>query len=152
MINLQNRIQALPDADAQRILTTFASHQPGFSEGRWTPELRQALHNEPELSSTATASAGELARTALCLLADDPNHGAVLEALVSGPRPARYSLLETTALLGAALFVLQTHVKIERDKAGQWTFKLEKKPTDAKLLKDLMGKLRDFGGDSNSVE
>lgn len=40
--------------------------------------------------------------------------------------------------------MLGTHVKLERDKAGRWAFKLEKKPTDVALLKSLMKNLLGF--------
>ena len=50
---------------------------------------------------------------------------------MSSPAPQRYSgFIETAAVLSAVLFVLGTHVKLERDKTGRWAFKLEKKPTD----------------------
>ena len=152
MTNLRDRIQALGDNDAQRILTTFASHQPGYSDRRFTGELVQALHNEPTLEAAEVATSGELARAALLLLADEPNHTEVPGALVSGPPPERYGLLETTVVVSAALFVLGTHVKVERDKAGQWAFKIEKKPTDNALLKALLGKLLSFAGQSGEID
>jgi len=40
--------------------------------------------------------------------------------------------------------VLGTHIKIERNAQGAWTVKVEKKPTDPKLLKLLMEKLLGF--------
>jgi hypothetical protein len=86
-----------------------------------TPDWRQALANETGVSSIGPVSEGPLARAALLVLADDPQHCEVLEALVSGPAPERYSgVIETAAVLSAVLFVLGTHVKLERDKAGQW--------------------------------
>jgi hypothetical protein len=45
------------------------------------------------------------------------------------------------------LVVLQTHVKFERDKAGRWSVKIEKKPTDNSLLKPLVQKLLSFIGE-----
>ena len=53
-------------------------------------------------------------------------------------------LVETTVVMGAVLFVLGTHMKIERNAQGAWTVKIEKKPTDPKLLKSLMEKLLGF--------
>jgi hypothetical protein len=145
-MNLEQRIQALDDRDAVRILTSFAQHQSDYyDQGTMTPDWSQALANETGVSSIGPVSEGLLARTALLVLADDPQHCEVLEALVSSPAPERYSgVIETAAVLSAVLFVLGTHVKLERDKAGQWTFKLEKKPTDVALLKSLMKNLLGF--------
>lgn len=50
---------------------------------------------------------------------NDPEWVKLMEALVIG------------------LVVLQTHVKIERDKAGRYSFKIEKRPTQEGLLKKL---------------
>jgi hypothetical protein len=52
--------------------------------------------------------------------------------------------VETAVVMGAVLFVLSTHIKIERNAQGAWTIKVEKKPTDPKLLKSLMEKLLGF--------
>jgi hypothetical protein len=46
--------------------------------------------------------------------------------------------------MGAVLFVLGTHMKIERNTQGAWTVKIEKQPTDPRLLKLLMEKLLGF--------
>jgi hypothetical protein len=43
--------------------------------------------------------------------------------------------------MGAVLFVLGTHINIERNAQGNWTVKVEKQPTDPKLLKSLIEKL-----------
>ena len=140
MATLLHRIQALSDTDAQRILTTFAKNQPGYSDSPLSPELTAALRHEPDLTAT-TASIGDLARAALLLLADDPQHRPIIDAMTSQPPAQRLGLVETAAVMGAVLFVLGTHIKIERNAQGAWTVKVEKKPTDPKLLKSLMEKL-----------
>lgn len=94
--------------------------------------------------SPATETEGELARAALRLLADDPAHRPVLTALVKGPPPQRYGVVETAAVVGVVLFVLGSHVVVERDPEGRWRFKFEKKPTDPRLLKTLMEKLMGY--------
>ena len=43
MTTLLHRIETLSDADAQRILTTFARNQPGYSDSTLSPELTAAL-------------------------------------------------------------------------------------------------------------
>jgi hypothetical protein len=143
MTTLLHRIETLSDADAQRILTIFARNQPGYSDSTLRPELTAALHHEPDLTAT-DASAGDLARAALLLLADDPQHRPIIDAMTSQPPAQHFGLMETAVVIGVVLFVLGTHIKIERDAQGTWTVKVEKKPTDPKLLKSLMEKLLGF--------
>ncbi len=82
---------------------------------------------------------GDLARSALLLLASEPDYREGLAALVASPPPQRMlGPWETMALASAVLVVLQTHFKFERDKQ---TVNLEKKPTDAQLLKAVIQKL-----------
>jgi hypothetical protein len=78
------------------------------------------------------------------LLADDPQHRPIIDAMVSQPPAQRLGLVETAVVMGAVLFVLGTYIKIERNAHGTWTVKVEKKPTDLKLLKSLMEKLLGF--------
>ena len=115
-------------------------NQPGYSDSTLSPALTAALRHEPDLTAT-TASIGDLARAALLLLADDPQHRPIIDAMTSQPPAQRLGLVETAAVMGAVLFVLGTHIKIERNAQGTWTVKIEKKPTDPKLLKSLMEKL-----------
>ncbi len=143
MTALPTRIQSLGDADAKRILATFARHQPGYRDDSLSPQVTEALRNEPDLTAVYP-SEGDLARAALLLLADDPTHRQIIETMVSNPPPERLGVVETAAVTSAVLFVLGTHVKIERDKDGRWTFKLEKKPTEISLLKSLMQKIFGF--------
>ena len=140
---IQDRISSLDDATARRVLATFARAQANPAETALTPELRQALREfapAPE-AAAAAASEGDLARAALILLADEPQYQPILTALIEGPAPARFGVLETAAVVSAILLVLQTHVKFERDKDGRWSIKIEKKPTDSSLLKPLVQKL-----------
>ncbi len=143
---IQDRIASLDDATARRVLATFARAQATPAETALTPELRQALREFATGPETAAVSAseGDLARAALLLLADDPQQQPMLTALIEGPAPTRFGVLETVAIVSAVLVVLQTHVKFERDKAGRWSVKIEKKPTDNSLLKPLVQKLLSF--------
>ncbi|MDQ2695493.1 MAG: hypothetical protein M3Z21_08990 [Pseudomonadota bacterium] len=140
MPTLETAILQLADAEAGRILDTFARHQPDYRQQSPTPELREALRADPELSPAA-ASEGELARAALLLLAGDPDRRPVLAALVQGPALQRFGVVESAAVVGGVLFVLGSHVLVERDPQGRWRCRFEKKPTDPKLLKTLMEKL-----------
>ncbi len=69
-----------------------------------------------------------------------------LAAIMDNPRPVSFSLdpVVTTAVVTAALVVLQTHVRIERDKKGKLSVLIEKKPTKDKLLKPLVQKILSF--------
>ena len=143
---MKDLIQSLDDATARRVLATFARAQATPAETALTPELRQALQEFAPAPETAAVSAneGDLARAALLLLADDPQQQPMLTALIEGPAPTRFGVLETVAIISAVLVVLQTHVKFERDKEGRWSVKIEKKPTDNSLLKPLVQKLLSF--------
>jgi hypothetical protein len=143
MTMLPHRIQTLSDAEAQRILITFARNQPEYSDTTLSPELTSALRHEPDLTVIA-ASAGDLARAALLLLADDPRHRPVIDAMINHPPAQRYGLVEAAAVIGAVLFVLGMHIAVERDEHSQWKLKIEKRPTDTTLLTLLMQKLLGF--------
>ena len=122
--------------------TVFARNQAGYSDSTISPELTAALHQELDLTATA-ASDGGLVRAAL-LLADDPQHRSIIAAMTSQLPPQSFGLVETAVVVSAVLFVLGTHIKVERNARGAWTVKVEKKPTDANLLKSLMEKLLGF--------
>ena len=118
---IQDRIASLDDATAHRVLATFARAQANPAEATLTPELRQALREfatGPEVAAVP-AGDGDLARAALLLLADDPQQQPILTALIEGPAPTKFGVLETTAVVTAVLLVLQTHVRFERDKDGR---------------------------------
>lgn len=143
---IQDRISSLDDATARRVLATFARAQAHPTETALTPELRQALREFAPGPETAAVSAseGDLARAALMLIADDSQQQPMLTALIEGPAPTKFGVLETVAIISAVLVVLQTHVKFERDKEGRWSVKIEKRPTDNSLLKPLVQKLLSF--------
>ena len=143
---VQDCIASLDDATARRVLATFARAQANPAETALTPELHQALREfaaAPE-AAASSISEGDLARAALLLLADEPQQQPMLAALIEGPAPTKFGVLETVAIVSAVLVVLQTHVKFERDKEGRWSVKIEKKPTDNSLLKPLVQKLLSF--------
>lgn len=141
---LAETISALDDAKAVRLLDSAT--RAGWRDDalKWSPELGRALreHFGPPAPESA-ASRGELARGALLALAADPQHAEPIRALIAGPAPTRFALdpVSGTLLISAALFVLQSHIEIERDKQGRWTFKFKKEPTSESLLKPLIQKL-----------
>jgi hypothetical protein len=136
--SLTDRIQSLDDATARRVLTTFARAQSPQPETQLTPALAQALREFAPEPAAGPVTEGDIARTALLLLADDPHQQPILTALINGPGPQKMAVLETTGVIVAVLMALQTQVKFERDKDGRYSFKIEKKPTDAGLLKTLI--------------
>jgi len=89
------------------------------------------------------ASEGEAARLALKLLAaSEEGEREGIEGLIDGPRVHTFADPWTGIALSAALIAaLQTHVKIERKADGTWTVKIEKRPTDAGLLAELVRKV-----------
>jgi len=82
-----------------------------------------------------------ITKSGYALLTDDPAHGPIIDAMASHQAAKQFGLVETAVVMGSVLFVLGTHVKVERNQAGKWTFRFEKKPTDAKLLTSLLEKL-----------
>lgn len=74
-------------------------------------------------------------------MAEDQSAREAIVALVSAPPPQRFDPASTLAVTAAVLLVLQTHVRFARDKAGQWSLTIEKKPTTESLLKPLVQKL-----------
>ena len=52
-----------------------------------------------------------------------------------------YDFGATIGITAAVVFVLQTHVKFDRQPDGKWSLQLEKKPTKDALLKGLVQKL-----------
>lgn len=142
-LSVKDLIQSLDDATARRVLDSIARAQTASAATTLTPELRQALREfaiSPE-TAAVSASEGDLARAALLLLADDPQQQPILAALIEGPAPTKFGVLETAAVVTAVLLVLQTHVKFERDKDGRWSIEIVKEPTDKALLMPLVQKL-----------
>ena len=81
---------------------------------------------------------GDLARTALDLLAQDPAFAEPIRLMASQPPAASQRYLDPAsaiALTTAALMVLQTRVKFKRDSSGKWSFEVDKKASSDGALK-----------------
>jgi hypothetical protein len=144
-VTLESRIESLDDATAEQLLQRFAAAQPAEDRpGTLDSSLADQFAALLGVTASPDASAGALARAALTLLARDPAHRSGIAALVESPAPQRYVVVETTLLVSAVLIALQTHLRFERDKDGKWSIKIEKKPTESSLLKDLVRKLLSF--------
>jgi hypothetical protein len=73
---------------------------------------------------------GDLARTALDLLAQDPAFAEPIRVMSRQPA--------AIALTTAALLVLQTRIKFKRDHTGQWSIEADKKALSDGTLKLLV--------------
>jgi hypothetical protein len=83
-----------------------------------------------------------VSKVLLLLFADAPQYRNVIETLVTGPAPQHYDAgIGAAATLVAIVFVLRTHIKYERKSGGDWTFKIEHRPADSRVLKSLLEKL-----------
>jgi hypothetical protein len=134
----------LDDASAQRILTTIARVR-----ARDLPEdsaqLRSALADEFKLAPThASVSAGELARQALMVLAEDPATRLAIDSMAREEGSGGLRTFDggaTIALAVAVYFALSTALDIERDKQGKWSFKMKVKPASEAAVRKLVEKL-----------
>jgi hypothetical protein len=142
---MEDLILALDDEKAESVLAAMT--QPlargGHYETGLTPELGRALAEAfgVEPGSARPATEGDVARQALLLLAQDPTRRPALAALIEGDTPRSFTVGLDVAVIAGVLILLQTHVKIEKDKDGKTSWKVEKEPTSEKLLTPLVEKL-----------
>lgn len=144
-MSLEDLLTQLDDQRAINLLQQFAKGQisklPDTSE--CSRQIAEQMRTEFGVLSVVSEplSEGALAREALLFLASTSEHREGVHYLVEHPSTERFSVVETALLFSAVLIALQTHVRVERDKSGAWTFKIEKKSTDLGLLKDIIQKL-----------
>ena len=134
------------DASIERALTVFADGHRG-SPGlvlELKDGLAEALTEAFDVERDIPSKHADLARSAIDLLAADKQYSGEVQALLSGPAPERFAVVEGALVVTSALVVLQTHVRFERKENGKWTVRIEKKPTDTALLKTLVSKLLAF--------
>ena len=129
---LAERIRELNDRTAARLLDVIANSrvQEGGVETEMSPDMAEALRAEFGIDAPPDAVApGDLARDALLLLARDPAHERELMNLLTGPETKTFGVDPVTAaVITGALVVLQTHVRIERDKNQSSEFRLQAAP------------------------
>lgn len=145
---LTQTIANLDDATATRVVQTIvgARRHAGESTTEWTPDLGPALQKEFELPAATTPTPpGDLARQTLLLLCQDERYREPILTLITNPPAERTRFvlepLGGTLLITAALFALQSHIKIERDKDGRWTFEFIKDPSKNAIISPLIEKL-----------
>lgn len=140
---MREMIEDLDDRKALNILATIAAtlKEKGY-KSEWTLDIGRALQEALQTAPREeTVSEGDVARQALLFLAEDPDYREPIRALSRGPAPERFDIGLGIALVPAVLLILQTHVRIKKDKAGKWEILIEKKPTQTNLLKPLVEQL-----------
>ena len=143
---LKEQIKQLNDKTAVHILNIIAKSrmQTEDVETEASAELVQALQSEFAVEPAEDEAApGDLARDTLLLLADDPAFKDPLMNMLTGPQAKGFGVdpIVATAVITAALVILQTRVKIEYDKKGKWSFLVERKAASDSLLKSVVQKI-----------
>ena len=88
------------------------------------------------------AEEGMLGRAALAVLLEDTQRAQAVHLLLQKPDIERFEpSLGTVATLVAVTFLLRTHIKYTRKPDGKWTFHIEHKPTDSRILSQLLTKI-----------
>ena len=117
------------------IIHTLASTHPDFSHF-------QADHTDLNKAEMPA----ELLKQTLTLLKQDPEQAAAINAMRNNPATTKSFMAGSdVAIFVAVAFLLRTHIRLERktDESGdaKWTFLLEHKPGDTKLITELFKKL-----------
>jgi hypothetical protein len=142
---MHNRIAALDDESAVAVLTAFVHslRGPKPAVSALTSDMQEALRlavpGQPQ--GTSGVADGELARTALLVLSEEPKNRRQLERLLDASELEALGLLESVGLATLVLVVLQTRARFERDKRGKVHLLFEKRPTKAGLIEPLIQKL-----------
>jgi len=141
--DLTGLIRELDDASAVRSLVAVARvlAREENVETELTAEAVAALEGSFGDAEPAAPEAGDLARSALALLARDPSMAPDVARSLNLPSTRSFDAGSAMLLASAVLVALQTHVRFERDKRGRLSLLVEKKATSDSLLSDLAQKL-----------
>lgn len=161
-MDLYERLAQLTDAEAELclngVLKGLAEMQPKYADLLASPqEMASIIRTVASDSQQALPSVGEptpqdrpkAIRVILTEIAEDPTLNPRLEAWLDTARPKLFEPVTSALVLAGIIFLLSTHVTIEYDnQAGKKKFKvkIEKKPTDIKILQ----KFFDFFGDGKA--
>jgi hypothetical protein len=143
-------IDPLTDHQAIRVLALVVDQQAPLPDPTRLRELQTALSHavdnpdlQPHLQAdTPSPTEGDLARTTLTYLAATrPKLVPVIDHAVRLAEDTTRFEPAALALGGLVLIALQTEIKIDRNTAGQWQFRLHKKAMRDSTLGQLLGKL-----------
>jgi hypothetical protein len=144
-------IDALTDHQAIRVLALVVDHQAPLPDPTRLRELEaalsQAADNDPDLRSyrrpgTSPPTEGDLARATLThVAATRPELVPVVDHAVRLAEDTTRFEPATLALGGLILIALQTEIKVDRNTAGQWQFRLHKKAMRDSTLGQLLGQI-----------
>ncbi len=143
-------IDALTDLQAVRVLALVVDHRAPLPDPAQLRELDVALAHaadHPDLRpycrpGTPPPSDGDLARATLTYLAATrPELAPVIHHAIRMAEDATRFEPTTLAVGGLALLALHTEIKIERNTAGEWQFRLHKKALRDSTLGRLLGQL-----------
>lgn len=101
-------------------------------------ELAKKLESDQNLSAQLSDIASD---TLEYLKQQNPQRKQAIEALSAADQPERFELITTAAVFTAIAVLLRTHIKIKRDTKGNWSFSLEHKAIESKLLSGILKKL-----------
>lgn len=138
--DLPAHITDLDDDEAVRLVTLLAKVEGDPTDTKCTSAQRVALRDAFDVAPDPSAEAGDLARAALQLHAQDPDNRDTLAQLLNGSSPERFLNGTTIALSTAVLVLLQTHLRFERDANGNWTVVIEKEAASTDLLRAVVHK------------
>ncbi len=143
-------IDVLTDLQVIRVLALVVDHHAPLPDPTRLRELDTALAHaadDPDLRlylrpGTPPPSHGDLARATLIhLSATRPELALVIDrAVLLADDTTRFEPA-TLAVGGLVLLALQTEVKVERNTAGEWQFRLHKKALRDSTLGRLLGQL-----------
>jgi hypothetical protein len=108
-------------------------------------DVQAALAKAFGKSSQSETSRGELARSALDLLTEDPAFAEPIHLMAMQPISVatrhRYLDVSTIAITTAVLLVLQTRIKFKLDDNGKWSVEIHKKAASDAILKLVVQRL-----------
>jgi hypothetical protein len=139
--DLPARIDALADDEAVRLATLLAKVVGDPTDTALTPDRRAVLRDAFDAAPDPSAGAGDLARGALRLYAQDPANRDPLRELMGGSAPERFVNGLAVDLVTAVLVLLQTCVRVERDADGNWTVVAENEAASPDLLRTVVRQL-----------
>lgn len=143
-------IDALTDLQAVRVLALVVDHHAPLPDPTRLQELDTALAHaadQPDLRpyrrpGTPPPSDGDLARATLTYLATTrPELTSVIHHAVRLAEDTTRFEPATLAVGGLALLALHTEIKVERNTAGEWQFRLHKRALRDSTLGRLLGQL-----------